>query len=78
MLAAMGIVFPPECNFAVVKTNQAMIGDGDPVRVAGQIMEDMLRSTKRPFGIDDPVLAEQRAQEGAKGFLLRQRFQGAR
>ncbi len=45
------------------------------MRVAGQIVEDILRSSEGPFGVDDPALSKERPEEGAKRFLLGQRLQ---
>ena len=37
VLATILVIFPTKCNFAFRKGNQPMIGDGDAVRVMGQI-----------------------------------------
>ena len=55
-----------------------MVGDGDAVSVAGERAEDMMGTAEGWFGIDDPVLAEQGAQESAEGFLVLQRSKRAR
>jgi hypothetical protein len=47
-----------------------MVGYGDAMGVASQIVEDMFRPSERPFCIDDPVLMEQRPQKSIKGFLV--------
>jgi hypothetical protein len=49
-----------------------MVGDGHAVRVAGQIMEHVLRPAEGALGINHPVLPEERPQERPKGFLLGQ------
>ena len=75
--AAVDIILPAEGDLAVRESDQPVVGDGDPVGVAGEIMEHMLRSAEGRLGVDNPVLAEQRTQERAECLLLRQRFQGA-
>lgn len=40
-----------------------MIGDRNPMRIAGQVVQNMLRSAKRPLGINDPLFAKQRAHK---------------
>ena len=59
------------------RIDDPVVGDGDPVRVAGQILENMLWATERWLGIDDPVLAKQGTEKGAEGFVLRQWFEPA-
>ena len=72
-----GIISPAESDLMVGEGDQAMVGDGDAVGVAGEIAEDMMGTAEGWFGIDDPVLTEQRAQEGAEGFLVLQRTKRA-
>lgn len=36
-----------------------MVGDGDAVRVAGQVLENVFGSAERRLGVDDPVLGEE-------------------
>jgi hypothetical protein len=43
-----------------------MVGDGDAVSVAGQIVENVFCSTEEWLGIDDPLLSEELAQEPAE------------
>ena len=71
LLALVGIVFPAESDLAVGKVHDPVIGDGDAMRVAGQIMEDMFGPAEGPLGVDHPILTEQRPQESMEGLLLR-------
>jgi len=45
-----------------------MVGDGDAVGVAGQVVEDVFGPAERRLGIDDPVLREELSQESLEGF----------
>ncbi len=45
-----------------------MVGDGDAVRVAGQVVEDAFGSAERRLGVDDPVLREELSQETLEVF----------
>jgi len=72
-LVVMGIVLPAEAHLAIVDREQSMIGDRDAVRVACQVLENVLGPAKRGLGIHDPVLPEQGAQEGRERLLLCQR-----
>jgi hypothetical protein len=37
--------------------DESVIGDGHPVRIAGEIAQDVLGSAKWPFAIDTPFFA---------------------
>ena len=74
----MGIVFPAEGDLAIGEVDDPVVGDGHAMRVAGQIVEDVFGSSERRLGIDDPVVGEQRPDEGAwNTFSCGQRFQRA-
>ena len=70
--AAMGVVLVAKGDLVVLEGDQAMIGNGDPVGVAGEVAQDMLHRGHRRggFEIDDPVLPKQGAQEGGEGWRL--------
>src|ERR1700674_586748 len=72
-LAAVSVVLPAERHFTVAKGNQPVIGNGDAVRVARQIVQYMLGAPERRLGVDNPVLAEKCAQKRVKCFSS---FQG--
>ena len=43
-----------------------MVGDGDAVGIAAEILQHVLGSAEGWFGVDDPVFAEERAQPGGE------------
>ena len=43
-----------------------MVGDGDAVGIAAEILQDVLGSTEGWFGVDDPISAEEGAQPGSE------------
>jgi hypothetical protein len=47
--------------------DEAAVGDGDAVGVAGEIGQHGLRATEGALGIDDPVGPAQRRQHGGEG-----------
>src|SRR5262249_19585191 len=77
LLIALGIILPAECNLRAIEGREAVVGDGDAMSVAGEIGEDMMGTAEGWFGIDDPVLTEQGAQESAEGFLVLERSKRA-
>ena len=40
-----------------------MVGDGDAVRIAGEIVQNMFGTAEGWFGVDDPVLTKELSEE---------------
>lgn len=59
LLAAVSIIFIAEGNALSVEGQQAVIGNGDSMGVAAQVVEHLGRSAERWLGIDDPLLVLQ-------------------
>ena len=55
----MNVVLPAEGDTIVVEGDETMVGDGNAVSVASQIVEDMFCPAERRLGVDDPALAEE-------------------
>src|SRR5690349_24055614 len=55
-----------------------MVGDGDAVGGAAEILQDVLGPAEGWFGVDDPVFAEERTQPGREelGMGERREFSG--
>src|SRR5258705_12026180 len=66
----MGVVLPAESDLTVGKSHQPMIRDGNAMRIARQVMENVLRTAEGRLGVHHPVLTEQRAKKRAEGRLL--------
>ena len=71
------IILPAEGDFAVGKVHDPVIGNGDSMSVAGQILENMFRSAEWRLRIDYPVLTEQRSKEGMERFPFCEHFHPA-
>jgi hypothetical protein len=56
----------------MLESHEAVVGDGHAMGVTGEIAEHMMRTAEGWLGVDDPVLTEQGAQEGAEGLLVGQ------
>ena len=54
----------------VVDVGQPIVGDGDAMRVAADVVEDLLGSRERPLGIHDPVLLPEWREIGAPGVRI--------
>jgi hypothetical protein len=63
-------VAPTKGDLAVVERNQSVVGDGHAVGVTAEVVEHILRTTKRWFGIDDPIFAKQRPEPRREGLRL--------
>ena len=70
LLAAVRIVFPAKRDPIILERHQSMVGDGDAVRIAGEIVQNMLGTAEGWLGIDDPVLLEELSEKLAKATWL--------
>jgi len=64
--AALAIVLPAETDMGLVEIDQAAVGDGDAMRVAREIGQDLLGAGEGFFGIDGPFGSAQRRESGRK------------
>jgi hypothetical protein len=63
-------VSPAKAHLSVVEAQQSSVGDGDAVRIAGEIVQNMLGTAEGWLGIDDPVLVEELSEKQAKATWL--------
>jgi len=54
----MSVVFPAERDLTVLEGEQAMVGDGDAMGVAGQVMQNLFGPAEGWLGVDNPVLTK--------------------
>ncbi len=66
LLATMGVVLPTEGDTILLEADQAMVGDGDAVCVASEILKQMFRPAEGRLGVYDPVLAVELTQEATE------------
>ena len=71
-VAVCGIA-PSERDFAISKSKQPVVGDGNAVGVVAEIAQHVFRPTEGRLGIDHPVLAEQHSEPGREGLRIRER-----
>jgi hypothetical protein len=74
----MGIVLVAEGDLIILKAGQAMIGNGHPVSVAGEIVQHMAGTAKGRLGVYEPVLTEKGSQEGTERLLVFEWFERSR
>jgi hypothetical protein len=75
LLISVGIILPAESNLIIRESDEAVVGDGHAMGVAGEIAEHMMGTAEGWLGIDDPVLAEEGPQEGAESLLVFERLE---
>jgi hypothetical protein len=63
LLTAMCVVLPAEGDLAVGEGDEPVVGDGDAVRVAGEVVQHMVSAAEEWLGIDDPLLRVELTQE---------------
>jgi hypothetical protein len=71
-VAVRGIA-PSERDFAISKSKQPVVGDGNAVSVVSEIAQHTFRSTEGRLGIDDPVLSKQHSEPGCEGLRISKR-----
>ena len=68
LLAVMVCIIPPsEGDLAVAEGEEAVITDGDPVSISGEVLKDSLDAIEGGFAIDDPLLLVEMSLEGLEG-----------
>ena len=72
-LAVLAIVLDPERHALAVIGCDPAVRDRDPVGIAGEIGEDLVRPGERLLGIDDPVAPALALQEERERFRVCQR-----
>ena len=73
LLAVVRVVLPAKGHMRVGDVEDAVVGDGHAVGIAGQVVQNVFRAAEGRFGIHHPLFPEQRAQERVECLLVRQR-----
>lgn len=75
LVIIMSGVTPTKGALAVFERNQSMVRDSHAVGITAEVVEHILRTTERWFGIDDPIFAKQRPEPRREGLRLREASQ---
>jgi hypothetical protein len=70
-------VAPAEVDVSLGESNQPAVGDGDAVGVGTEIAQRVFRSCERAFGVDDPIVVEQKSEPSCEGARLLKRQEAA-
>jgi hypothetical protein len=68
LLTAVRVILPAECDGVVGESKQTMIGNGDAMCVASQILQDVFRSSEWEFRVHNPVVSKQRSKKLTERF----------
>ena len=67
LLVAVSGVAPAKSYIALGESNQPAVGNGNAMSVSAKIEQHVFWPAERPFGVDDPVVAEQNPQPCGEG-----------
>jgi len=70
LLIVVAIVSPVEFHMTVFDIDDPMIGDGDPVRVAANVIHHLLWSGEGRFSVDDPFQVSHGVQMTAESLRI--------
>ena len=67
LTVVVGIIPPPEKDFAVLDIEDAVIADGDSVCISTEIFENSFGTAKWRFAVNNPFLFIELFPEGIEG-----------
>jgi hypothetical protein len=73
LLVVIRIILPAEPDLRIGDGENPMVGDGDAMRIASQVLQNVVWTAKRRLRIHDPILLKQGSQEPAEVAFIRQR-----
>ena len=73
LLVVIRIILPAEPDLGIGDGENPMVGDGDAMGIASQVLQNVVRTAKGRLGIHDPILLKQGTQESIEVALLCQR-----
>jgi hypothetical protein len=71
-LVSSAIILPAEGDFAILELDETMIGDGHPMRIAAEVIQDLRRAAEGGLGVDNPVRLACASKKVTEDFWFRQ------
>jgi hypothetical protein len=68
MTATPGVVLPEECNLAVFKGDEPLIGDSHAMGIAGKVLEHLLGAAEGRLSMDNPIFVPYGLEPGLPNF----------
>ena len=72
----MTVVAPAEADLTVLHGEEAVVGDGDAVGVAAEVVEDLVGAGEGALGVDDPLGLAEGLEVACEGVGVVERGQG--
>ena len=72
LLVAMSVVLPAEGYALAVEGQQAVIADGDAMRIPPEVAKHLRRSAECGFRVDNPIFLEERIDKSGKSLWILQ------
>ena len=72
----IAVVAPAEADLSVVDGEEAVVGDGDEVGVAAEVVEDLVGAGEGGLGVDDPLGLAEGLEVAGEGVGVVERGQG--
>jgi hypothetical protein len=69
-LVGLAVILPAEADSTVDERDQATVADRNPMSVAGEVGEHLLRPGERTLGVDHPFAAAQRREVAIEGHWI--------
>lgn len=76
LFVSLPVIFPVECDLAVVEADQTVIGYGDPMCIAAEIVQDLMRAAEGRLRIDHPLDLAAAFEQGIEAFRIGQLLKG--
>ena len=76
VLVVVAVIPPAEPNFAVLEVKQAVVGEGDAMRILRNVPENLLRPGKRSFGVHHPFDLSKGSEVTQEGPFHLERLEG--
>ena len=74
LTGVMAVILPSKADLAINEVDQTIVGDGNAMRVATEIFEDVLGAAKRWLGVDHPLGSSYGSQIPGESAGLLKRF----
>ena len=71
LLVTVFRVAPAKGDLVLLEIDEAVIGNGDAVRIPAQVAQNLFGAGEGWFAVDHPFLPEEGAKKGGKGLGLR-------
>jgi hypothetical protein len=78
LAVVIAIILPAKLNLAVIDIEEAIVGDGDAVRVPCDILEDFFGSGEGWLGVNHPILFSDGSDVTQEGIACPKWFQGGK